>query len=163
MPATAILNLYQPEVRIEFLLARDLGFDIRFRHEYLREETREKVFCRTRVIKSALRRRAEKCRRAVEFRDFDENCARFLRAAAADYGEAAFVVAAADISRNPDRTFETHECSLVDRRAVYSSKLGEKIVGHQAGDRHHPVALEAFDRVLGVRTKGAGYAHRAIT
>ena len=161
--ARQVLDLDEPEVRIEVLLARDLCLDIRFGHEALGEEAREKMLDRTRTIERRLGCRSEQRGGAVQPRYLDEDGARLLRAAAADGGEDAFGVAAADISRHPDRTFETHGTTLVDRRAVYSRKLGEKIFGHQPGHRHQPVTLEAFDGLLGIRAKGATHTDRAVT
>jgi hypothetical protein len=159
----AVLDLDKPQVRIELLLAGDLRLHVGFGHEFMRKEADEQVFDGPCVIERTLWRRPVQGCGAIEFRHFDEDCARLLRATAADGGKAAFSVAATDIGRHPDRTFETHEKRLVDRRAVYSRQLREKVLGHKAGDRHHPVLLKPLDRFLRVGAEGTAHTDGTIT
>ena len=105
MTSCAILDFDEPQVRIKLLLPCDFGFHVRFGNEVLRKYRHKEMLYGPCGIERSLRRRTEQGRRAIETGNFHEDGSCLFRAAAADRGKGALGIAAADICRDPDRTF----------------------------------------------------------
>ena len=99
--ARSVLDFDDPEVGIEFYLARKIGLDHSIRRRSLLETCREAAVGAAAGIEGALRRRPEQIRRAVEPADTHENGAGFFRAAPAHDGEGALDLTAPQISGDP--------------------------------------------------------------
>ena len=116
IPPGAILDFDDPDVGIEFDLARQIGLDRGIGRRPLFEARGEGAVGIAHRVEFALRRRTEQIRGAVEPVDADEHGAGLLGAAPAhDRGEA-FDLTAAQIGGNPERGFQTHRSASSGRR-----------------------------------------------
>jgi len=109
----AILDLDDPQIRVETNLAFEIGLGLGLRHRLLLETGVKRSIDRARFIERRLRGRAVKLRRPVEPIDLDEDGARLLGAAPAHHRERAFDMAAAQVGGNPDARFEAHRSRAV--------------------------------------------------
>ena len=114
----AILDFDNPDIGIEFDLARQIGLDRFVRRRPLFEARAEGAIGVPHRVEFALRRRAEQIRGAVEPADADEHGAGLLGAAPAHDGEGAFDLTAAQIGGNPKRGFQTHRPAHNGKRDV---------------------------------------------
>src|SRR6266568_6305843 len=108
MAARPILDLDDPDVRVEADFAPESLLDLGVRYWLIAEAARERPIRRSSIIESALRRWAEQLRRAIEPVQLDENGTGLLGAAVPHRGEGPFAMAAANVSRHPNRRFEAH-------------------------------------------------------
>ena len=108
IPSRAILDFDDPDVGIEFDLARQIGLDRFVGRRPLFEARAEGAVGVAHRVEFALRRRAEQIRGAVEPADADEHGAGLLGAAPAHDGGSALDLTAAQIGGNPKRGFQTH-------------------------------------------------------
>src|SRR5207253_7660633 len=108
MAARPILDLDDPDVRVEADFAPKSLLDLGVRYWLTAEAARKRPICRSGVIESALRCWAEQLRRAIEPIQLDENGAGLLGAAVPHGGEGPFAMTAANVGRHPDRRFEAH-------------------------------------------------------
>src|SRR6185437_15289763 len=104
----AILDFNNPNVRVEFELARQIGVDRRIGRRLLVETSTECACGGWSRIKCALRRRPKQVRCTVEPADAHEHGARLFGAAPAQHGKYALNLTTAYIGGNPKCGFEAH-------------------------------------------------------
>src|SRR3954465_10889238 len=109
MPSRSILDFDDPGVRIEADFAHKTFLDLRFRRRLLAQTAAKSTIGRMCLVKRRLRRRAKQLRGPIKPVQLHKDRPCLFRAAAAHGSEGAFEMAAANISRHPDRGFETHE------------------------------------------------------
>src|ERR1700722_7572569 len=160
IPPSAILDFDDPDVGIEFHLARQIGLDRSICCRPLFEAKTEGAIGIAYRVEFALWRRTEQFRGAVKPVDANEYGSGVLGAAPAHHRGEAFDLAATKIGGNPKSCFQTHrpryasiqeapQTLLFEGVSGHGTKLADKLVRNPAAERQLVVTLEFFDSLAG--------------
>jgi hypothetical protein len=167
MAPAAVLDLDDPDVRIEADFARDAFFDLVLWRRLFLETAAEGTIARPSIVKRRLRRRTKQFGCSVKAIQLDENRTSFLGAPPAHSCESSLDIAAPYIGRHPDRGFEAHgkldlrikpntrryaangtkaqSARLIERPTGNSGQFLGHTGGYLAGNRQFALAFELFN------------------
>ena len=130
IPPSAILDFDDPDVGIEFHLARQIGLDRGIGRRPLFEARAEGAVGIAYRVEFALWRRTEQFRGTVEPVDANEDGAGVLGTAPAHHSGEAFDLAATKIGGNPESRFQTHRPRYDSIQDASQTLLFEGMSGH---------------------------------
>src|SRR5262249_39182055 len=132
--ADAVLDFDNPKIGVKLRLPRQIVFDIRVGCG-LRSQARRKNAIRGTRLKRALRGGSKQLRRSIQPADAHENRTGFFGAAPTHDSRTTFDLAAPQIGRNPQGTFEAH-CLRSFLRSGFSSIPTVLASGRFSGNDH---------------------------